>query len=217
MRSFALLLTAAALSIAGSAAATTADIGGDPIHVQQDTFAADNWVMEVTSFVFDYSSSSLPAGVPELNEGEALFVYFLDMDNSVSTSTNNFNVGNPNLYPVSSVGWLSPLWVVPVVDGSPTTDTFQDPYLYGYSGPAQATVFTFSGNFFDPWCTLDPNEYSLVYYVAQSGWELVPGTVSGGGVSDNELLPGPGETIVPEPSILVLLGVGVLATIRSRR
>jgi len=216
MRCWALILTAAAVFTTIQAFGTTVDIGGDPIHVEQDVLAADNWAMEVTSFVYDFTSASLPAGVPELKVNETLFVYFLDMNNALPTSTNNFNVGNPDQFPVVCVGWLSPLWVVPVVDGNPTTDTFQDPYLYGYSGPAKATVYTYSGNFFDPYCTLDPPEYSLVYYVARSGWQLTSGTVSGGGMSDNDLVPGPGP-VIPEPSVLALLGIGALAAIRLRR
>jgi len=204
------------LFLAASAYATTVDIGGDPIHVQQDLFSADDWALEVTSFVFDSTSATLPLGVPELNAGETLFVYFLDMVNDEPTSVNNFNVGNPELYPVSSVGWLSPTWVIPVVDGNPTTDDFEDPVLYGYSGPAQATVYTFYGDFFDPYCTLDRDEYSLVYYISQSGWTLVPGTASGGGLSDNQLLPGPGA--IPEPSLIIagLLGLGLLVKLRKR-
>jgi len=214
MRSWALVLTVVSFLFAAHAFGTTVDIGGDPIHVEQDTFSADNWALDVTSFVFDWTSESLPAGVPDLNPDETLFVYFLDMVNSEPTSVNNFNVGNPNLFPVFCVGWLGPTWVVPEVDGSPTTDSFEDPYLYGYSGPAQAAVYTFSGDFFDPWCTLDPHEYSLVYYVAKSGWTLVPGTASGGGLSDNELVPGPGA-VIPEPSLVIAGLVGLAAALRK--
>ncbi len=204
------------IAICATASATVVDIGGDPVYVQQDLFQADEWAVEVTSFVFDNSSASLPLGVPELNVGDTLFAYFLDMDNTVATSVNNFNVGDPDLYPVSSVGYLGPLWIVPIVDGSPTTDGFEDPYLFGFSGPAQTVVYTYYGDFQDPYCTLDPSEYSLVYYVAQSGWSLVPGTVSGGGVSDNKMIPGPG--LIPEPSLVAagLIGLGLLLKLRRR-
>lgn len=206
---------ALAIFITGSAFASIVDIGGDPVYTQQDVFTADDWAVTVTSFVYDSTSSSLPAGIGSLDPEETLFVYFLDMENGMPVSVNNFNVGNPDEMPVSTVGWLGPLWVIPVVDGNPTTDTFQDPYLYGYSGPAQATVYTFSGNLFDPWCTLDPNEYSLVYFIAQSTWGPVSATISGGGVSDNQMLPGPA---IPEPSLLIggFFGLGLLLRLRRR-
>jgi hypothetical protein len=210
---------ASAVFIVSPAPASIVDIGGDPIYVEQDVFSVAQWSLTLTSFVFDETSDSLPAGIDSLNPGETAFVYFLDMSNSSATSVTNFSVGNPEQLPVNTVGWLGPADVVPTVNGSPTTDTFQDPYLYGYSGPAQATVYTYSGDFFDPWCTLDPNEYSLVYYIAESGWTWVSATASSQGASANQLVPGPGSTgVVPEPSLLIgsLLGLGLLLRLRKR-
>jgi hypothetical protein len=222
-----IVLTVCCLSIviAGSAFAYTVvlrDSSGnpsDPIHTETDLFAADNWSCLVTSFVYDLSSTSLPAGVGLLGPGETLFVYFLDMQNEVSTnSVNNFNVGNLGMYPVSSVSWLGPLSLTPEVDGSPTTDVFQDPYLYGSGGPANTIIYLFFGNLFDPLVTLDPDEYSLVYYVAESSWAPVTGTMSGGGISDNQIVPGPGaESPIPEPSLVLGGVIGLAVLIRRRR
>jgi len=202
--------------ITGSAPASIVDIGGAPIYTEQDTFTQDSWAVTVTSFVFDATSASVPTGIAPLNSGETLFVYFMDMDNAEPTSVSNFSVGNPDMLPVKTVGWLGPLSIVPVVDGSPTTDTFQDPYLYGYSGPASSTIYSYFGNFFDPFVTLDPGEYSVVYFIAESTWQLVDGTATGAGISDNRIVPGP--AIIPEPSLLAagLLGLGMLLKLRRR-
>jgi hypothetical protein len=218
--SFVLILIAGAASAYTVALPNSGGTASDPIHTEVDLFAADNWSCLVTSFVYDSTSTSLPAGVGPLGPGEMLFAYFLDMENDpTNSSVNNFNVGNPDMFPIHTVGWLGPLSLVPRVDGVPTTDTFQDPYLYGYSGPAAATIWSFYGSFFDPFVTLDWKEYSLVYYKADSEWwQPVPGTMSGGGLSDNQIVPGPGlKPPIPEPSLALGGLIGLAALLKRRR
>jgi hypothetical protein len=136
------------------------DIGGDPIDTDADYFAAGDWAMTVYSYVFDNTSESLP-GVFELDPGEMLFMYLLDCDAAKGVSVQHFSIGNPQLNAINTIGYDDGI-EVPGYD----VGYFQDPYIYGYSGTGEATVFTYFGNIFDPWCTLDPGEYSLVYYIA---------------------------------------------------
>ena len=188
------------------------DIGGDAIYRQEnDDFSGGqtDWSLTVYSYVFDNTSSSLPGSLT-LDTGEMLFVYLLDgVDILKTVSMDYFSVGNPFLLNINTVGVENN--VVPT--GYDITD-FQAPYTYGYAGPAQATVFNYSGNFFDPYCTLEPEEYSLVYFIAvASAYGQVPASASGGGVGDNGLVPGP----VPEPATVLLFGLGALALIRIRK
>ncbi len=186
-------------------------IGGDPIYTQDnEDFAGlqTPWALTIFSYVFDNTSASLPGNLA-LDPGEMLFIYLLDCDGAETISVDYFSVGNPHLAPINTVGWTSD-----VVPAGYNVDDHQDPYLYGYSGPAQAVIYTYSGNFFDPYCTLDPGEYSLVYYIAVApGYTQVSATASGGGEGDVGLIPGP----IPEPATVFLLGLGALALLRKRR
>jgi len=137
-------------------------------------------------------------------------MYLLDGDDSTTVSVDHFSVGNPDMMSVQTVGWTVNV-VPPLYD----VTNHQDPYLYGFSGPAEATIFTYSGNLMDPWCTLDPDEYSLVYYIATAEeYREVSATADGGGQGNNQLLPGPA---VPEPTTIALFGLGALALLRKRK
>lgn len=213
MKKLAAILTAIIFIVTVPASGLPApDIGGDPIYTQaNDDFSGlqTDWALTVYSYVFDNTSSSLPGNLA-LDPGEMLFMYLLfGHDTTATVSVDYFSVGNPHLAPINTVGWITD-----VVPSGYNVDDHQDPYLYGYSGPAQAVIYTYSGNFFDPWCTLDPGEYSLVYYIAVApGYTQVSASASGGGVGDNGFLPGP----IPEPATVLLLGLGALALLRKRR
>lgn len=192
-------------------AGTVPVIGGDPIYTEvKDDFAGGqtDWCLNVYSYVFDETSSSLPGSLT-LDPGEMLFMYLLHCPDETAISMDYFSVGNPYLAFINNVGVEDN-----VVPAGYESYPFEEPYTYGYAGPAQATVFNYSGNFFDPYCTLDPPEYSLVYYIAvASGYTHVSASASGGGVGDNGLVPGP----VPEPATILMFGLGALALVRKRR
>lgn len=212
MRKLAAILTAIVFIVSVPASGNLVpDIGGDPIYTQaNDDFAGQqtDWALSVYSYVFDNTSSSLPGSLT-LDPGEMLFIYLLDSPDIATISVDYFSVGNPHLAIINTVGLEDQ-----VVPSGYESVPFQAPYTYGYAGPAEATVFNYSGNFFDPYCTLDPGEYSMVYYIAiASGYTQVSASASGGGVGDNGLVPGP----VPEPTTILLLGLGALALVRKRR
>lgn len=194
------------LFVVGSALGAP-DIGGTPIHVEDDIFTADDWGIFVSSYVYD-DTSELPGNFA-LDPGEMLFIYLLDGDDDRSVSVDQYSVGNPELFPVNTVGWDDTI----IPDGFELED-FQDPHLFGYSVPAQAIVWTYANNPFDPFSTLEPDEWSLVFYIAESPtWMPVSATASGAGMGDNQIVPGP----APEPTTLGILLVGALGVLRRRR
>jgi len=186
------------LTIVGGASAQP-DIGGMPIHTQENEFSDGSlWGMTVWSYVFD-ADSALPEGFI-LDPGEMLFAYFLDGDDTKEVSVDSFSVGNPNLMPITSVGFETG-----IVPSGYDAEDVEEPFLFGYSGPAQATIYTYSGDMSDPFSTLDPQEWSLVWYIAEAPtWSLGSATASGAGISDNHDLPVP---TVPSPGPVVLLGL----------
>ena len=65
----------------------------------------------------------------------------------------------------------------------------------------------------NPYATLEPTEWSLVWYVAEAeDWGFVPATASGGGLGNNQIVPGP----IPAPGALALLGLAGLFGRRRR-
>jgi MYXO-CTERM domain-containing protein len=201
---------AAALSVAALTTVATAapDIGGTPIHTEDDFFTGGPWGLFVSSYVYD-DASELPEGF-SLNAGELLFIYLLDGDEDNATvSVDTFSVGNPNELPITSVGFATVI-TPPGFDA----DDREDPFLFGYSGPARATVYTYAGDFSDPFSTLDPEEWSLVWYKAEAdNWGLGPATASGAGIGDTQMVPVP----LPGPGALALLGIAGLAVAQRRR
>lgn len=195
-------------AVTGSASAQP-DIGGTPIHSEIDYFTGGPWGLYVSSYVFDYDSDLPPNFGPVLDPDEMLFVYLLDGDDPMGVSVDTYSVGNPNLAEINTVGWTDD--VIP--PGFLLVD-YQDPFAYSYSGPAQASVYTFSGDPNDPYCTLDPDEWSMVWYVAVApAWTEGPASASGGGIGDTQFVPVP----VPAPGALTLLGMAAFFGARRRR
>ena len=167
--------------------------GSDPIYTQTDVFSAGDWAVTVYSYVYDNTSTKLP-GTYGLAPGEMLFMYLLDYTQGTpieDPSVDHFTVGNPLEYSITDIGYEggSPGSIVPAgYDG----DDFDEPYIFGYSMLAQESTFTYYGDFSDPWVTLDPGEYSLVYYIAVSDYYgPVPGSIISQGMSDTQFVPGP--------------------------
>jgi hypothetical protein len=194
-------------ALVGSASAQP-DIGGSPLYTQFDYFTSGPWGLYVSSYVFTEGNEPDDLGY-ELQSGEMLFAYFLDGDDDMDVSVDTFSVGNPFEMAIFGVLYEDNI-VPPGYDGN----LYQAPYLYTYSGPAQATVYTYAGDPFDPSSTLDPDEWSLVYYVSDaSTWDLGPATASGAGLQDTQYVPVPA---VPGPASLALLGLAALLSTRRR-
>jgi len=202
-------LAATASTLAAcSLAAAVPTIGGTPILTSEAMFdgGAADWSLTVSSYVYD-SNSDLPPGFALL-PGQLLFVYLVETGEDDSISVTNFNVGNPGNFPVLSVGFSNAI----TPDGLDPADR-ENPFLYGYSGPSQETLFTFFGDFSDPLSTLDPGEWSLVWNVIEApGVDLGPATGLGGGQGDTQLVP----VAIPAPAGLALLGLAGLAGRRRR-
>ena len=188
-----------------SVLAQNPDIGGDPIHTEEDYFTEGLWGLTVYSYVYDSTSSSLPDMGISLMSDEMLFVYLLDGDDQTSDSVEYFSVYNPLELAIDTVGYNDT-----IIPTGYSSGDYQDPINYEYSGFSLTTSYSFTGGYMN---TIEPDEWSLVFYVAESGtWALSTGTVAGGG-ADEELVPSPS----PEPTTLCVFGLGALALLRKRR
>ncbi len=182
-------------------------IGGDPIHTEEGSFNTGTWNLDVYSYVYDTTSTSLPDLGVSLNPDEMFFVYLLETDDSALVSVPLFSVSNPDNVQINLIGWSDR--VVP--DGYDANE-YQAPDLFGYIGSAQATAFHFTGLFANG-STLDADEWSLVFYRAVANdWTPVNAT-AGIGQGDNQALPG---AAIPEPATLALLGIGIVLAGRKR-
>ncbi len=210
-------VVAAAILIAAlpvNVLAQNPDIGGDAAYEDDVYFSAAEWGMTAYSYVYDDTSTSVPdlfEGFSGLDPGEMLFVYMLEPDPMTEPSISYFAINNkyPESIDIYSVGWS--IRVVPV---GYSGDNHQEPFVFTYSGPVEATVFNYTGNPFDTTCELDPGEYSMVYYFALADdYGPVNATTDSMGSGDTQLVPGP----IPEPTTICLLGLGALALLRKRR
>jgi hypothetical protein len=188
MKGRAIILTVMALIAALPIGVLVAnpDIGGDPADTDMDYFTAGDWAMTVYSYVFDNDSESLP-GAFELDPGEMLFMYLLDCDPAKFVSVQQFSIGNPQLNVINTTGYEDG-----IEPAGYDVGYFEEPYAYGYSGSAEATIFNYFGDLYDPWCTLDPGEYSLVYYIAVSDhYARISASANGQGLADTRSVLGP--------------------------
>jgi len=192
----------------GSAWADPPDLGATPLYSEEDAFTADQWGMMVYSYIFsDVFAPPVEFG-QILSEGELLFAYLLDGDDWMSVSVSSFSVGNPHEALIGIVGFEDD-----IEPAGFDLDLYQQPAQYGYNHPSLQTVFTYF-DMNDPFAVLDPDEWSLVWYIAEAtDWTLGPGTGTGGGVSDNQSVPVP----LPAPGALCLLVFAALVGGRRGR
>jgi hypothetical protein len=186
-------IAAAALGLAfiTSASAAPPLEGTTPIHEQDDLFEGDGWTLAVSSYVYD-DESQIPPGI-ELVEGEMLFVYLLDRVDDGEAEVEMIMVSNPNELVVNSVGYITML----MPDGY-DPEMFEDPFLYGYSSPHNATIFNYTGDELDPFSTLGAGEWSLVFFTAEcDDFDEGDATIFGPGVPVVGSLPVPAVGLGP--------------------
>ncbi len=205
----ALLGTATALAITGVCGAAPS-LGGSPASTSSDAFASGDWSVGVASYVYD-SASEMPGGFSSLNEGEFLFMYLLDGDMSATSSIDMFSVGIESGVSVSSIGYSTSI----VPDGFSGNDQ-QSPASFGFNANSAAVSYGFL-DFADPNSTLDPGEFSVLWFVADAEtYTDGPATVTGGGVADTQMVLTP--TMIPTPAAFVAVLAGLpMAGGRRRR
>ncbi len=207
MRSFSVILVVIGIMFGGvsSVLAVNPDIGGAAIHTEEDYFASDDWGLTVYSYVYDSTSATLPDLGISLDPGEMLFAYMLDGDDAKAVSVEYFSVLNTYAADIAPVGWDGTIVPTGYAGGD-----YQAPANFQYSSFTLTTSFTFAGSYM---ASIEPDEWSLVYYVADAdAWGLDVGTVASGG-ADVQFVPAP----VPEPTTICLLGLGALALLRKRK
>lgn len=208
----ALRMTAIAAAFCAGAFVTganaTPELGGTPIHTESDSFTDGAlWGMTVYSYVYN-SDTDLPNGYM-LDPGEMLFMYFLDGDDDKTVSVDFFSVGNPEGMPITAIGYETNI-TPPDYDGLKR----QDPYHFGYHSGSQASSWSYFGNPQDPFSTLEPDEWSLVWYIAEAeDWTLGPATGSGAGIGNTQYVPVP---TIPTPGTLALLAMAGVLGLRRR-
>jgi hypothetical protein len=179
------------------------DIGGEPIHTEYDHFGGPGSPIDTDlwSYVFDASSPTPPGFL--LGDDDMLFAYLIE-NNESSLSVESFWVSNPMLALIHTVGYESEI-IPPGFDPL----LLEAPFIYGYSGTAQKTIYTFF-DMLDPYATLDAGEWSLVWYIADAT-DWTQGLAGLGG--ETNFVPVP----IPGPGALALLGVaGLLRRNRHR-
>ena len=195
----------AAFAVCGLTVGTWADIpdiGGNPMHTEEDYLTDGSlWGVSLYSYVFDSTFVPPVEFGQDLQPGEMLFAYLFDADDALTIAVNHFAIGNPNMALITLVDFETDIEPT----GFNSVDR-EDPFVYGYSPTAQSSIFAYN-NPLDPYAPLDPNEWSLVFYVAEAaGWALGPATGSGAGISANVFVPVP----IPAPGAWALLAMGLL-------
>lgn len=175
-------------------------IGGDPIHTEEGSFDTGVWDLDVYSYIYDATSTSLPDLGVSLNPDEMLFVYLLEADDNILFSVPLFSLSNPQDVPINLVGWSDR-----IVPDDFEADEYQAPDLYGYIGTPGATVWHFSGSQAGGG-DFEEDEWSLVFYRAvASNWTHVDANV-GAGTGAIQSIPG----AIPEPATVAFLTLGGL-------
>lgn len=205
-------------------------LGGDATAELSAIFSRTNkpgmgtWQVQVDSFAYAYGDV-LPPGISVApNVNEMLFVYLLqnlgngaDPLNPLATDTAvvSFSVLNPPEAahsgmpaPIISQGPLTGATASPLLVTGPVKDPAgwaTNPYNVDFNWKSTLNPADF---------ILDVNEFSLVYFIAESTYTERPALVTGAAQSDSKYLLGP---TMPEPASLGLLALGGLALMKPRR
>lgn len=204
------------LGLLASSAYGVDSLGGDSVASDFDTFSANffgiTWKVEVSSFVYDQTSLTVPLGAPDPGAGETLLAYVTNNTGNGLPSdiaVNDFSIGNPDALPILAQGaaLAIPLGFNPL-DRSDPRNFFINPLSVQYNWQNLA---------FPPPATtvLNVGQWSVVYFLFEGTWTNVNGTIIGGGIPDNESIPGP---MIPEPATLLMFGIsfGLMCFRRGR-
>jgi hypothetical protein len=170
------IATALTGSLVGQAWASVPVLpGAAPSATLETALSGEDWNAHVYSYAFD--EDAVPPAELVLEDGELLCVYLVHLDQASESSIHISLVMNPCDVIVNTVGYLAGIQPLGYDEAMQ-----QGPFLYGYSSPASATVWNYTGNPDDPLSTLDPGEWSLLYHVAEAdAWGPVSGGVTTGG------------------------------------
>ncbi len=192
-------------------------IGGDSVASDFDVFVrtdlAVTWRVEVSSFVYDSSSETVPAGTPMPGAGQALFVYLVENtgnDLPTDIAVTDFSIGNPDSLPLLAfAAATAEADDLEEEDRSDPRNFFENAQSIAYNWqdlafPRPATTELLIG------------QWSVVYFLVDGTYTDQNGTIIAGGISDGHSVLGP---MIPEPTTLLvcLVGVGSLAMCRRRR
>ncbi len=198
-------LMAGVTLLGASSARGEVDLGGTPVHTEQDTFVGAGFEAEVHSFVYAGSDAVLPDDplFAPLGDNESLIIYFM---------INTGETGDIDL-----LGLLNPAGINPSAIGisSLTPDGWlvenrENPVFF--EGSVDLVQYQWDEGFSE---LLSPGEWSVMFYRLTGFWQPVDGFVGLGSDLATNLIPGPG--VIPEPATLSLLLIGAAAAARRSR
>jgi hypothetical protein len=211
----------ACLFVVGAAqAGVIPNIGGMPDLTSTVEFSVDaSWQAQVHSYGFigtAHTGDPVPPELRDPTEDETLFVYVIRMSDvpvAYPDSVNQFDISNFLPAVVNEVGFAIEILPNEGMQGE-YLGARQNPSSVQSNQESRSVTYSYNGS-----RTLDPSddpegEFAVVFFYAEAPPGLVDATMTGGAATfDEQRVLGP----VPEPSSIVLLGIGALVAIRRRR